>query len=196
MKVIDAQHNLKHESIQEFLNEVNEDIILVDLDTSSLELTKTTYIELFMNHIEEVKEYFNSHDSLMSATENVCIMFSKDDYLWWTKSTRQTHKLFNISSQTKTEEKKKKVEVIQQDKTYKVACGVLNEDDLSQITTCEGSKNDIVNFMNDELRMKSMQNFFKGKVVFNFNYDEDKSINILEWETIDELVERGVVTLK
>ena len=132
----------------------------------------------------------------MSATENVCLIFAKDDYFWWSKSTRQVHKLFNISSQTKTKEKKKKVEVIQQDKIYNIACGVLNKDDLSQIITCKGSKNDIINFMNDELRMKSIQNFFKGKVVFNFNYDESKVINILEWETIHELVERGVVTLK
>lgn len=191
MKIIDARRKSCTALMKEFFDNSSEKFSLTfDNDSTEFSLSKDNVREmLFSDNISNAAMNCNE---MTFKSDDVEMIWLKSDYEWWSKTTRRKNKLFNFETiETKKEEKTI-------NKLYQVSAAFLkkNSTTLEMISTFVGTKEETVNFMNEQIEKLTLNNFFEGEVVFCFCYDKEKPIDLSEWNTISELSEIGVVSLK
>lgn len=191
MKIIDARGKSCTALMKEFLDSSSEKFMLTfDNDSTEFMLKKDNIKEMLFS--DDVSNIAMNCNEMTFKSDNAEMTWLKSDYDWWNKTTRRKNKLFNFEV---AEDKKEKQTV---STLYQVSAAFLRKDstDLEMLTTFVGTKEETINFMNEQIEKLTLSNFSKGEVVFCFCYDKDKPIDLTEWNTISELSEMGVVSLK
>lgn len=215
MIVIDALDNkgLTQERFQEFVNNVNdEDIdIYKDYNNKKLSCKKESLIKDFFQSYTSVQE----NDILTLQTSSVVLHFFGKDFLWWTKTNKRLEKLESIllSKPIEKKERKKKEAISVEEKQYSVGIATIVDNELTNIHHFSGTKSECIDFINNDMFERYIDETLKAKVVINLAFDEDEfdkvfsdasskeekdayKKNLEMWYTIQELEEMGAISTK
>lgn len=215
MIVIDALDNkgLTQERFQEFVNNVNDEDIEIykDYNNKKLSCKKESLIKDFFQSYTSVQE----NDILTLQTSSVALHFFGKDFLWWTKTTKRTEKLESIllSKPIEKKERKKKETISVDDKRYSVGIATVVDNELTNIHHFFGTKSECINFINNDIFERYIDETLKAKVVINLAFDDDEfdkifsdtsskeekdayKKNLEMWYTIQELEEMGAISTK
>lgn len=215
MTILDALDNkgLTQERFQEFVNNVNnEDIeIYKDYNNKKLSCKKESLIKDFFQSFTSVQE----NDILTLQTSSVALNFFGKDFLWWTKTNKRLEKLESIllSKQIEKKERKAKEKTIEHEKQYSVGIATIVDNELTNIHHFSGMKSECIDFINNDMFERYIDETLKAKVVINLAFDEDEfdkifsdtsskeekdayKKNLEMWYTIQELEEMGAISTK
>lgn len=215
MIVIDALDNkgLTQERFQEFVNNVNDEDIDVykDYNNKKLSCKKESLIKDFFQSYTSIQE----NDILTLQTSSVALHFFGKDFLWWIKTNKRLEKLESIllSKPIEKKERKKKETISVDDKRYSVGIATIVDNELTNIHHFSGTKSECINFINNDMFERYIDETLKAKVVINLAFDEDEfnkvfsdisskeekdayKKNLEMWYTIQELEEMGAISTK
>ena len=215
MTILDAldDKGLTQERFQRFVNNVdNEDIeIYKNYNNKTLSCKKESLIKDFFQSFTSVQE----NDILTLQTSSVALNFFGKDFLWWTKTSKRLKKLEAIILNKPIEKKKrKKKETIQTDeRRYSIGVATLIDNELTNIHYFEGNKQECIDFINNDMFERYIDETLNAKVVINLAFDIDEfneafsddssnetkenyKKNIEMWYTLQELEDIGAITTK
>lgn len=215
MTVIDALDNkgLTKERLQEFISNVNDEDIEIykDCDSKKLSCKKESLIKDFFQSYSSVQE----NDILTLQTSSVALHFLGKDFLWWTKTSKRLEKLEStlLSKPAEKKERKKKETVSIVEKQYSVGIATAVDNELTNIHHFFGTKSECIDFINNDMLERYIDETLKAKVVINLAFDEDEfdkifsdasskeekdayKKNLEMWYTIQELEEMGAISTK
>ena len=215
MIVINAldDKGLTQERLQEFVSNVNdEDIEIYKNDNEVLlDCKKEDLVKNFFT----VKANIQEADIFACQTSSIMLKFLGKDVLWWTKTSKRLKKLEAIILNKPIEKKKrKKKETIQtNERQYSVGVATLVDNELTNIHYFEGNKQECIDFINDDMFNRYIDETLNAKVVINLAFDIDEfnkafsndssnetkenyKKNIEMWYTLQELEDIGAITTK
>lgn len=177
---IDAKNISKPEHFAEFLDNKSGDILISVGGRATVTTTKHNFLnELLSLMIEDV-------EVVKCTCEDNTLELTGYDINWWKQSARRYNKLYRAIAENKP---------VQTERTYKVGVATLKEGQLSQIVTYEGKKEDVIRFMNDEIRTRYVDDFLKMNVVLDLAYREGDENDVTQWYSLTELEEMGAIKL-
>ena len=215
MIVIDAldDKGLTQERLQEFVSNVNDEDIEIykDYNNKLLDSKKENLVKDFFQSFTSVQE----NDILTLQTSSVALNFFGKDFLWWTKTKKRLEKLESIllSKQIEKKERKAKEKTIEYEKQYSVGIATIVDNELTNIHHFSGMKSECIDFINNDMLERYIDETLKAKVVINLAFDEDEfdkifsdtsskeekdayKKNLEMWYTIQELEEMGAISTK
>lgn len=215
MIVIDAldDKGLTQERLQEFVSNVNDEDIEIykDYNNKLLDSKKENLVKDFFQSFTSVQE----NDILTLQTSSVALNFFGKDFLWWTKTNKRLEKLDSIllSKQIEKKERKAKEKTIEYEKQYSVGIATVVDNELTNIHHFSGMKSECIDFINNDMFERYIDETLKAKVVINLAFDEDEFSKIFSdvsskeekdaykknlemWYTIQELEEMGAISTK
>lgn len=215
MIVINAldDKGLTQERLQEFVSNVNDEDIEIykDYNNKQLNCKKESLIKDFFQSFTSVQE----NDILTLQTSSVVLNFFGKDFLWWTKTNKRLEKLESIllSKPIEKKERKKKEVISIEDKRYSVGIATVVDNALTNIHHFSGTKAECIDFINNDMLERYIDETLKAKVVINLAFDEDEfdkifsdtsskeekdayKKNLEMWYTIQELEEMGAISTK
>ena len=215
MTILDAldDKGLTQERFQWFVNNVdNEDIeIYKNYNNKELSCKKESLIKDFFQSFTSVQE----NDILTFQTSSVALNFFGKDFLWWTKTNKRLEKLESIflSKPIEKKERRKKEVISIEDKRYSVGIATVVDNELTNIHHFSGTKTECIDFINNDMFERYIDETLKAKVVINLAFDEDEfdkifsdtsskeekdayKKNLEMWYTIQELEEMGAISTK
>ena len=215
MIVINAldDKGLTQERLQEFVNNVNDEDIEIykDYNNKQLNCKKENLVKDFFTVIVDVQEV----DIFIFQTSSVMLKFFGKDFLWWTKTNKRLEKLESIflSKPIEKKERKKKEVISIEDKRYSVGIATVVDNALTNIHHFSGTKAECIDFINNDMFERYVDETLKAKVVINLAFDEDEfdkifsdtsskeekdayKKNLEMWYTIQELEEMGAISTK
>ena len=215
MIVIDTldDKGLTQERLQEFVSNVNdEDIEIYKNDNEVLlDCKKENLVKDFFT----VKVNVQEADVFVCQTSSIMLKFLGKDVLWWTKTSKRLKKLEAIILNKPIEKKKrKKKETIQtNERQYSVGVATLVDNKLTNIHYFEGNKQECIDFINNDMFERYIDETLNAKVVINLAFDIDEfneafsddssnetkenyKKNLEMWYTIQELEDIGAITTK
>lgn len=215
--MIDAtdKQGLTQDRLQQFIDEVNDkDIDVSKNDEKLLVCKKEELIEKVFKCIS-----VQDKDIITFQTDSTALRFDGQNFLWWTKTNKRLERLeviFNKTAEAKPAERKaskKKQATVLEEKTYYIGIATLVDNELTNIHHFEGSKNDCIEFINNDIVERYVDATLNAKIVINFAFDAEefervfsdasskeekdaykKDINM--WYTLDELELMGAITTK
>lgn len=203
------------EKVRQFASAVSDDeTINITLNDSVIfKATKSNLVKEFMNNPDFT---FKDDDKLSFMTVNYTLLFSGQTFTWWTHTKQRLNKfesyLNNVDTIAKLKKvKKEKVEI--KENIYPIAVATLVDNELTNIHYFEGTKNECIEFINNDMFNRYIDETLNAKVVINlaFDIDEFKKVfvenvsnetksqykrNIEMWYTLQELENMGVITTK
>lgn len=215
MIVINAldDKGLTQERLQEFVSNVNDEDIEIykDYNNKQLNCKKENLVKDFFTVIANVQE----NDILTFQTSSITLHFFGKDLLWWTKTNKRLEKLESIflSKPIEKKERKKKEVISIEDKQYSVGIATVVDNALTNIHHFSGTKAECIDFINNDMFERYIDETLKAKVVINLAFDEDEfnkifsdvsskeekdayKKNLEMWYTIQELEEMGAISTK
>lgn len=215
MIVINAldDKGLTQERFQEFVSNVNDEDIEIykDYNNKKLSCKKESLIKDFFQSFASVQE----NDVLTLQTSSVALNFFGKDFLWWTKNNKRLEKLESIllSKQIEKKKRKAKEKTIEYEKQYSVGIATVVDNELTNIHHFSGIKSECIDFINNDMFERYIDETLKAKVVINLAFDEDEfskvfsdtsskeekdayKKNLEMWYTIQELEEMGAISTK
>lgn len=215
MIVINAldDKGLTQERLQEFVSNVNDEDIEIykDYNNKQLNCKKENLVKDFFTVIANVQE----NDILTFQTSSITLHFFGKDFLWWTKTNKRLEKLESIflSKPIEKKERKKKEVISIEDKRYSVGIATVVDNALTNIHHFSGTKAECIDFINNDMFERYIDETLKAKVVINLAFDEDEfnkifsdvsskeekdayKKNLEMWYTIQELEEMGAISTK
>ena len=216
MTTIDSIKELTQVNITKFGNLVNddEDVSFIRNDKEIIKVKKnqvTAVCFQLMNWSDEIKE----DDIFKLKTENAELLFNGHNYFWWRKTEKRLDKFeANLMSKPiEKKERKAKEKIAEPEKQYSVGVATLIDGELSDIHYFEGPKSECINFINNDMLERYIDETLKAKVVINLAFDEDEfdkifsdvsskeekdayKKNLEMWYTIQELEEMGAISTK
>lgn len=190
-------------------NNIESDIIITDLTTSTIILSKDDY-----NYWTSTNARLKKIEDAIKAASSLITNSSTDDNTYSNSLNNKANEMKDVNLKEETqqtqieevkseptnvviEEKPKRTRKKKDDGTYySVAVGILEENILNQISAFEGTKSEAIDFINKEICLKYFKNNMKAKVMVNLCYDSTQAINLEEWFTLDDLVEMGAIVLE
>lgn len=203
------------EKVRQFSSSVLDDeMINITLNDSVIfKATKSSLVKEFMSNPDFT---FKDDDKLSFMTANCTLLFSAQTFTWWTHTKQRLNKfdsyLNNVDVEAKPKKaKKEKVEI--KETIYPIAVATLVDNELTNIRYFEGTKNECIEFINNDMFKRYVDETLNAKVVINlaFDIDEFKKVfaenvsnetkdkykrNIEMWYTLQELENMGVITTK
>lgn len=215
MIVINAldDKGLTQERLQEFVSNVNDEDIEIykDYNNKQLSCKKENLVKDFFTVIANVQE----NDILTFQTSVITLHFFGKDLLWWIKTNKRLEKLEGIflSKPIEKKERKKKEVISINDKQYSVGVATIVDNALTNIHHFSGTKAECIDFINNDMFERYVDETLKAKVVINLAFDEDEfnkifsdtsskeekdayKKNLEMWYTIQELEEMGAISTK
>lgn len=215
MIVIDSldDKGLTQERLQEFVSNVNDEDIEIykDYNNKLLDSKKENLVKDFFQSFTSVQE----NDILTLQTSSVVLNFFGKDFLWWTKTNKRLEKLESIllSKQIEKKERKAKEKIIEYEKQYSIGIATVVDNELTNIHYFSGMKSECIDFINNDMFERYIDETLKAKVVINLAFDEDEfdkifsdtsskeekdayKKNLEMWYTIQELEEMGAISTK
>lgn len=216
MITIDTNKELTQVSIAKFGSLVSddEDVSFFRNDEEMLKTKKNQIMTdcfKLMNWSDEIKD----DDIFNLKTENVELLFNGYNYLWWKKTEKRLDKLeANLMSKpVEKKERKAKEKVIEVEKQYSVGVATLIDGELTNIHYFEGPKSECIDFMNEDIFGRYVDESLKAKVVVNLAFDVDAfnqafsdvanvelkneyKKNLEMWYTLQELEDMGAISTK
>ena len=219
MTIIDCtgKSGFGKKKVKQFSNLVNdnEEIELVIDDKVIFKTNKSSLIsDIFLN--ENCKNLINNGSLMSFRTNNVELTFIKETFNWWTK-TNDRIELFrtfiDTNYETKKEKTTNKASNKEYEKQYSIGIATIIDNELTNIHHFKGSKEDCINFINDDMFQRYIDETLKAKIVINLAFDEDEfntifnensskeakdnyKKNLEMWYTIQELEDIGAITTK
>lgn len=198
-------NGLTQEKLQEFAN---------NIDDKEINIYKES-IKILSCKKEDLVKSISSFDVVESdiyelQISDVILKCFGKDLLWWTKTSKRIEK-FEAIINRQTKERKKKIDILD-DKVYYIAVATLVDNELSNIHHFEGNKKDCIDFINQDMLNRYIDNMLNAKIVINLAFDVDEfnrifstesslteeknayKKNIEFWYTIDELEQMGAIT--
>lgn len=216
MITIDSNKELTQVNITKFASLVNDDEEILFFRNDE-EILKTKKSQLtadcfkLINWSDEIKE----DDVFNLKTENVELLFDGYNYLWWRKTEKRLNKLEAdlMSKPVEKKERKIKEKIVESEKQYSVGVATLVDGELTNIHCFEGPKSECINFMNDDIFERYVDESLKAKVVVNLAFDIDAfnqafsdvanvelkneyKKNLEMWYTLQELEDMGAISTK
>lgn len=203
------------EKVRQFASAVsNDETINITLNDSIIfKVTKSNLVKEFMSNPDFT---FKDDDKLSFMTADCTLLFSGQTFTWWTHTKQRLNKfesyLNNVDSAAKPKKvKKEKVEI--KENIYPIGVATLVDNELTNIHYFEGTKNECIEFINNDMFKRYIDETLNAKVVINlaFDIDEFKKVfaenvsnetksqykrNIEMWYTLQELENMGVITTK
>lgn len=215
MIVINAldDKGLTQERLQEFVSNVNDEDIEIykDYNNKLLSCKKENLVKDFFTAIVDVQE----NDILTFQTSSITLHFFGKDFLWWTKTNKRLEKLESIflSKPVEKKERKKKEVISIEENQYSVGIATVIDNELTNIHHFFGTKAECIDFINNDMFERYVDETLKAKVVINLAFDEDEfdkifsdtsskeekdayKKNLEMWYTIQELEEMGAISTK
>lgn len=215
MIVINAldDKGLTQERLQEFVSNVNDEDIEIykDYNNKLLDSKKENLVKDFFQSFTSVQE----NDILTLQTSSVALNFFGKDFLWWIKTNKRLEKLESIllSKQIEKKERKAKEKTIEYEKQYSIGIATVVDNELTNIHHFSGMKSECIDFINNDMFERYIDETLKAKVVINLAFDEDEfdkifsdtsskeekdayKKNLEMWYTIQELEEMGAISTK
>lgn len=215
MIVINAldDKGLTQERLQEFVSNVNDEDIEIyeDYNIKLLNCKKENLVKDFFTAIANVQE----KDILTFKTSSITLHFFGKDFLWWTKTNKRLEKLESIflSKPIEKKEQKKKEAISIEEKRYSIGIATVVDNALTNIHHFSGTKAECIDFINNDMFERYVDETLKAKVVINLAFDEDEfnkifsdvsskeekdayKKNLEMWYTIQELEEMGAISTK
>lgn len=215
--MIDAtdKQGLTQDRLQQFIDEVNDkDIDVSKNDERLLACKKEELIEKVFKCI-----FVKDNDIITFQTDSTGLRFDGQNFLWWTKTNKRLERLeaiFNKNAEAKPAERKaskKKQAAILEEKTYYIGIATLVDNELTNIHHFEGSKNDCIEFINNDIVERYVDATLNAKIVINFAFDAEEFERVFSdasskeekdaykrdinmWYTLDELELMGAITTK
>lgn len=218
---IDAtdEKGLTQERFKQFIDNVGDEDICIfkDCDSKILSCKKGCLIEEFFKSLpkDDVKE----DDVYSFKASSAELKFSGKDLLWWVKTSKRLEKLEAIvekKEQKKEEKKEEKEEAIQiqaNEKRYSVGVATLVDNELTNIHHFEGSKQECIDFINNDMFGRYIDETLNSKIVINLAFDIDEfskafsdassdeakesyKKNLEMWYSLQELEEMGAISTK
>ena len=191
--IIDAKHKLGYKAMNEFMagQDPNTTVTMYIDSSEKIFERPIRNMRLFFED-QKVEEQVTSDDCVISfITDTRVLEIIGLDFTWWIamvrgKKYRRLDNLFNAP------EKKEKVENVGQE-IYKCACGIKRNSVVTDIEKFEGTKKDMIVFVNKIFAKMQIKSMFKANVVFCVNYKYDDDLNDANnWFTMYELCNKGV----
>lgn len=215
--MIDAtdKQGLTQDRLQQFIDEVNDkDIDVSKNDEKLLACKKEELIEKVFKCIS-----VQDNDIITFQTDSTALRFDGQNFLWWTKTSKRLERLeaiFNKNAEAKPAERKaskKKQATVLEEKTYYIGIATLVDNELTNIHHFEGSKNDCIEFINNDIVERYVDATLNAKIVINFAFDAEEFERVFSdasskeekdaykrdinmWYTLDELELMGAITTK
>lgn len=181
MDILDSKNVLNEDIMISFLNILDND------DLIYIELNEGNYVSFYKNNLRNflddvnIKEYLENNDELILMSDKVSLIISKKDYMWWSANTRRKNKLFKTSSSKRLTSNE-----------YCIECGFQLGGNIKDTAEFKGSKKECIEFINDYIKKKTVDNFMEGKPLLSFDLD---NINDEKWYTLEDLEKKGVIKL-
>lgn len=200
--------------LKEFISSLKQDDELhLLLDSIEFDVCKKEEL------IERCFKHHFSHEILdddifdvVSAEED--LRFDGKNFKWWIKTDKRLEKLNDLlSNAQKREMKENKTVIADIKKTFSIGIATLIGNELSDIHHLKGTKEECIDFLNEDMFRRYVDESLKAKVVINLAFDEDefnaafsenstkeekeaykKSIEL--WYSLDELAEMGAIELR
>lgn len=153
---------------------LDEEIIIIPDDEEKNSKTCT------ISDLKETLFSFDIKNNITLLSNENFIIFEKKDYEKFKKNKTSQDRLF----------KKDKKENSKELKIKKLYCCSSNNkgekyDEVELNINCDTSEKDIISFINKEINIRVVKNFFnKDNILFK--------VNDLEYETIEELIRKGI----
>lgn len=214
MITIDTQDSLTQQDISNFGSQLKDnDIITISYNsTDIISGIKSELIYKLFND-EKLNNVDNS-DILRIYTNDIELIFNGYNYLWWKKTNLRRQKFENsfMSITVEKTTRKKKEILLDDSKIYSVGVATVIDNELTNIHHFSGSKNDCIQFINDDMFKRYVDVGFNSKIVVNLAFDENEFKEAFEndnveakhvykhnlelWYTLEELEDIGAITLK
>lgn len=215
MITIDTKDSLTQADISKFGSQISndEDITLLYNSKDIFTVKKTELIYNLFNNQE--LNTVNNSDIFKLYSINIELIFNGNNYLWWKKTTSRQQKFESnfMSIAINKGTKKKKELSIENIKTYSVGVATVVDNELTNIHSFTGSKEDCINFINDDMFKRYVDDSFDSKIVINLAFDENEfkqafsdeatveakqayKKNLEMWYTLRELEDIGAIKLK
>lgn len=204
--LIDAKKAFKRWHLQQFEENQTDDVNVV------------MYIEptqvIFERPLKDMRKFFEDEEVEKNVPDDNCVIsFITEtkvlqilgiDFNWWiavvrNKKYRRLDRLFSKEkieeqqTQETSERQKKEKNIVVDEMIYKCACGIKKDNEVVDIEKFEGTKKDMICFVNRLFQKNQIRSMFKAVVVFCINYKFDSDLNdINNWFTLNELYDKGV----
>lgn len=216
MITIDSINDLTQVNIAKFgsLVDDEEDVLFIRNDEEIIEVKKSQIISVcfkLMSWTNEIKE----DDLFKLKTSKVELLFNGYNYLWWRKTDKRLEKFeANLMSKPiEKKERKTKEKIVEPEKKYSIGIATIVDNELTNIHHFFGTKAECINFINNDMFERYIDETLKAKVVINLAFDEDEfdkifsdtsskeekdtyKKNLEMWYTIQELEEMGAISTK
>ena len=186
---IDGKKALSEEKLEKFARLVNsnEELIISIVSNENGERTLTCTLTSLVDELTDVQ--VNDSDVIDIFAEKVVLHILGQDKNWYWANTRRLNKLKRAlaiqSSDTMSTTEKT---------IWSVGIATISDEGLKDIRHYQDEKSEIINIMNKEIVGRySLDN--SSVVLFDFDYVEGDENIIEKWQSIDELVQKGRVTL-
>lgn len=212
--IIDDKKQLTCKAIKQFADLVS--------DKDEIEFYVSNILVAKTNKANLVNDVFNSKTSIQDdmicnfSTSKDTIIFDGFNFNWWRANKRRLtkfSKIFNDTAESTENTSTTKVSKVSIDeKQYCVAVAYCIDNYLSKIDFFEGSKDEIIDFINKDIYDKLIATTVDTKVVINLTFDKDEFNHIFNegteeekdryrrnlsmWYTLRELEDIGALTLK
>lgn len=175
--LIDAKNISQPKHFAQFLSNANDTIMISVAGRSSMTSDKAHFIETVLSLM------IDDNEIVQCSSADTIFELTGYDINWWKQTSRRSNKLY------------KAVVKDEPARTYKVGVATLTEGRLSQIVTHEGDKDNVIQFINEELKTRYIDDFLKMNVVLNLAYREGDENDITQWYSLTELEEMGAIKL-
>lgn len=193
VKFIDARKKLGQNSMKEFVNCNSDDaIVTMYIEPQELIFEKTIKNMKQFFEDEEIEKVIDNDDCIISfVSDSAVLQIIGLDYRWWIAVVRKTKRarlkrLFDFDDKIIEEKQNKKVKQVE---SYTCFCGTVIDGKIDNIASFDGQKKDLINFVNKEYQIRMIKSFFKAKVVYCLNSDEN---DIGNWKSYEDLLKEGV----
>lgn len=181
MTEINAKQNLKIEMISKLIQSNCIKVIFENSESKTLKnddfITYFLSDDILMNIHSDVEEIIFETNDLKITTTGL-------DIRWWNGNTRRKNKM--------------KKEVMNNQPivkaTYSFAIALMNESGkVSNIKSIVATKEDIIQFINENISKYKIDSMLKTKIVLNFTYSDTSTID--DWFEFDDLIEKGILLI-
>ena len=184
-EVIDCFDCLDENVMRDILDLINDnDNIIVYTDGDDITYNKANFYNFLSE--DKIKEYLVNNDMLIWGTNNLNVVISKKDYEWWSANTRRKNKLFGRTSSSTTKPK------TTSKNEYSIECAFKLGNNINDNISFTGTKKECIDFINNYIKTKKVDNFLEGETLISFNIDD---LEDEKWYSIEDLEKKGMVKL-
>lgn len=202
--------------VKQFVDAIRDDeIIRFVFNNETIATTTKQHIVDNIMSCQRYKSMLKDSDIAYYTTDYIELKFSGQTFNWWTATNDRLALFKSFIDNTIIDDKQneKKDDILMKENQYSIGIATVIDNALTNIHHFSGTKAECINFINNDMFERYVDETLKAKVVINLAFDEDefnktfsdvsskeeKDIykkNLEMWYTLQELEDMGAISTK